>query len=99
MAKIYFVRHQAGGVLWETPFAESPSEGQIAAIKKLAAQSHGAAHPKTDEPYWLTVCEVDVLGSGDVPSVPDRAPGVSVNAAAVGEFQVSGVGTVSSKEV
>lgn len=97
MAKIYLVRHQAGGVLHDYPFAAPPSEKQLAALGKLCFQSHGAAHPKSKEPYWLKAVEVDVLGPNEVPAVPERSLSVA-NAAGAAEFSVTGTGTVTPGE-
>lgn len=94
MKSIYFVRHQAAGILTDYPFASAPSQAQLAALSKLCFQSHGAAHPKTKEPYWVRVVEVPVLGASDVPSVPDRSLSVA-NEAPVQKFSVSGTGTVT----
>lgn len=100
MAKVYFVRHQAAGVVWKFPFSEHPTETQVAAVAKDCFHDHGFGHSKTpDEPYWTTVVEVDVLGAEDAPTVRERslsvvsAPGVA--AADAPQLAVSGSGTVT----
>lgn len=101
MAKIYFLQHQAHGVVHEYPFAAPPTEEQTKAVRKFCFQLHGFSHAKTPkEPYWIKVLEIDVVGD-EVPEVPDRelsavssstkgAVMTSANAAAV-----SGTGRVS----
>lgn len=97
--KVYFVRHQAAGFVTKYPFAEHPSEAQVAAVAKECFQSFGFGHAKTpDEPYWTSVSEFDVLGPDEVPAVAERSLSVSSSVAAAGEFVVSGVGTVTPKE-
>lgn len=92
--KIYFLRHQADGVLHSFPFAKPPTEAQIAAVKKLCDRRHGNVHPKLKEPYWMIVEEVDVLGA-EVPEVPE--PGqVTASDAALQPMTVSGVGHVEN---
>lgn len=94
MASVFYVRHQAAGVVHEYPFANSPSEAQIAAVGTLCFQRWGANHPKSNEAYWLRVVEVPLLGARDVPEVPDRALSVA-SAAGVGEFVVDAKGEVT----
>lgn len=98
MAKVYFVRHQAAGVLWDSPFGATPSAGQVGALKERCEQRHGDSHPKSGEPYWLTIEEIQVLGDADMPDVSQSDGGVSSSASA-GEFVASGTGVVIPKEV
>jgi len=63
MAKVYFVRHQAAGYLTAFPFADPPTDAQIASIKKLCDMQHGTHHAKTEEPYWLKGVGIDLLDS------------------------------------
>lgn len=93
MAKVYFVRHQAAGILTDYPFASEPTAEQQEAVARLCFQRHGAVHPKSKEPYWLNVVALGVLGADDVPTVPERDLSVA-NAAGVDEFAVSGKGEV-----
>lgn len=73
MDKIFYVRHQAHGVVHEFPFAQSPSDEQIELVRKFCFQLHGFGHAKTpDEPYWVRIVEVAVFGPKDLPEVPDR---------------------------
>jgi hypothetical protein len=103
MAKIYFVRHQAHGVVHEFPFTEPPTQNQVAAVAKFCFQSHGFGHPKTpDQPYWTKVIERDVLGADEMPDVPERVLGpageAGVAVAEAGKVVVSGAGTVTGKQ-
>lgn len=100
MSKVYFVRHQAAGIVTKYPFAEHPSEEQVAAVAKECFQSFGFGHAKTpDAPYWTRVEPFDLLGPTDVPVVEERSlsvagsPGVGV--AAAPQFSVSGTGTIT----
>jgi hypothetical protein len=94
MKTIHFVRHQAAGILWEYPFAKAPTAEQVEALGRLCFQRHGENHPKSGESYWLTPIEINVLGSDEVPSVPERSLSV-VSEAGVPQFSVSAKGTVT----
>jgi len=101
MEKIFFVRHQAHGVVHQFPFAQHPTQEQVDAVKRYCFQLHGFGHPKTpEEPYWVRVVETPVLGD-ELPEVPERvlAPAgeQGVGRAATGELSVSGVGTITPK--
>jgi len=96
MAKIYFVRHQAEGLLTEFPFAEPPTDAQFSALAKLCFQRHGEKHRKTGETFWIKTVEVSVLGAGDVPEVPERSLTVASMAGLV-PVTVSGKGHVENK--
>lgn len=100
MAKIYFVRHQAHGIVHEFPFAEHPTQEQVAAVARFCFQSYGHGHPKTpDQPYWTKVVERDVLGPNDKPAVPERvlAPAgeKGVGKTEAGTIVASGTGLVT----
>jgi hypothetical protein len=102
MAKIYFVRHQAHGIVHEFPFAEAPTQNQVEVVARFCFQSHGFGHAKTpDQPYWTRVVEVDVLGPGELPAVPERvlAPAGEQGVArvAAGGAVISGSGTITPK--
>ena len=94
--KVYFFRHQAGGVVVQYPFAKPPTEAQQEAVARELFQTFGAEHPKTGEAYWLKVVEVDVLGPSDVPVVPERGLRVAVPSAAAGDMVASGTGNVAN---
>ncbi len=100
--KLYFVRHQAHGIVHEFPFAEAPTQNQVAAVAKHCFAIHGFGHKKTpDVPYWTKVVEIDVLGPDDMPVVKEPGP-VGVDAAGVGKAEAagpiaSGVGHVTTK--
>jgi hypothetical protein len=103
MAKIYFVRHQAHGVVYEYPFAEHPTQEQVAAVNRFCFNHHGFCHSKTPgEPYWTKVEEVDVVAPNGVPDVPERKLGPvgepGKGKAAAGEFGITGVGTITPKD-
>lgn len=102
MAKIYYVRHQAHGVVHEFPFAEQPTQEQVALVAKHCFALHGFGHPKTpDVPYFTRIEEAELLGASDMPAIKQpgpvaaRAPGALV-AEAAGPT-VSGVGHVTIK--
>ncbi len=106
LKKVYFIRHQAAGILTDVVFIGAPpsQEALDLAAKKLAAV-HGTTHPKSKEPYWLTVQEgVGAFPEGtDVGAMPDAklpeppaANGVgSEGASGLPRFEVSGTGTVT----
>lgn len=101
MAKIYFVRHQAHGIVHEYPFAQHPTQNQIDAVRRYCFQAHGFGHAKTpDEPYWMKVVEVEVLGD-EIPDVPERVLGPAgedgVGRAEGPKVFVSGAGTITQK--
>jgi hypothetical protein len=90
MAKLYFIRHQAHGIVHEFPFSEHPSQNQVAAVAKYCFGIHGFGHVETE-----------VLGRDDMPAVADPGP-VGVDAAGAGNVvspgrTVSGVGHVTEK--
>lgn len=96
MAKVYIVRHQAAGYLATQPFSEPPTDEQVEALRRQCHQSFGASHSKTPgEPYWMKVVEFDLLDKSSVIDVPERSLSLA-NEAGVGEFGVSGVGTVTN---
>lgn len=103
MAKVFYLRHQAAGILTQFPFVETPSETQIAAIKALCDDAHGELHAKTDEPYWLKVVEATMFGPTDMPEPPDpRPPSERVSGAGgagVGQISAQGFGRVENREV
>lgn len=106
--KVYFLRHQAGGVLHQYPFAAPPTPEQKAAVWKECFQSHGDLHPKEHlnedgattyrKPYWTfedprSLVVVDLLKTTDVPEVEDRDLR-RINEAAASAPVGSGTGTV-----
>lgn len=104
MAKVYFVRHQAHGVVDEFPFASHPTQEQVARVAKYCFQAHGFGHPKTpNEPYWTKVVDVDVLGPDELPAFKDRelqsigAGDVGSLETALGGALISGAGTITPK--
>ncbi len=99
MAKVYFVRHQAAGILTDYPFSQSPTQEQQDRLATLCFQRHGLTHKKTNEPYWLNVVELETLGLDDLPEI--EPPSLSVvNEAKVGsdKFSVAATGTVTPQK-
>jgi len=94
--KVYFVRHQAAGVVHQFPFAQEPSAEQVALVREHCAQSFGTEHDKLGE-FWTKVVSVDVLGPGEMPVVIARGV-ANAGVAPVGEFTVRGVATVTPAE-
>lgn len=95
MTKVYFVRHQAHGILPGFVFGQPPTAKQQDAIARICAATHGSAHPKTKEPYWFKVVEVSVLGADAEIATPELR-GVSSNEAALPAPTVEGVGHVEN---
>jgi hypothetical protein len=94
MTSVFYVRHQAAGVMHEFPFRSPPTEEQQAAIARLCFQRCGGTHPKTNEPYWVRIVEIPLLSAADVPEVPERSLSVATTAG-VGEFVVAARGEVT----
>lgn len=95
--KVFFLRHQAGGVLHEHPFAARPTEAQLAPLRAMCAWRHGEKHPRSGQPYWSDVVAVDVLGPGDVPHFePPTATSTSSGhgSGSFGDLKAHGVGRV-----
>lgn len=69
MSSIYFLRHQAAGILTGYPFAQPPTAEQRKPIEAMLRAAHGPKHPKTSEPYWVTVVECPIVQPGDLPVV------------------------------
>lgn len=109
MAKIYYLRHQAHGVVYDFPFAEPPSEQQHAAVERFCFQKHGGMHSK-GSPYWMRLVEVNLLGAGDVPDVPERdlkqlnmgqglvGDGIRGDGGAETNYKAFGTGSVTNPE-
>ena len=96
MAKVFFVRHQAAGVMHEFPFADHPSNAQLVAVLKIAEQRHGASHPKTKEAYWARVVDLDLIGD-EVPEVAEQSPDTA-NIAGFGKISAEGRMHVTPRE-
>ncbi len=99
MKKIYFVRHQAHGIVSEFPFLKHPTQTQVEAVRKFCFNIHGFGHAKTpDQPYWTKVVEVNTVGD-EVPEVPDREltvvgkPGAATSSTS--QFSVEGTGVIT----
>lgn len=59
MATLYFIRHQAAGILHEQFFVDPPQQAQIDAIVAQCESRHGKEHPKSGQPYWAKVIKID----------------------------------------
>ena len=97
--KIYFVRHQAAGVVSKYPFAEPPTEEQITAVCRECEPHWGAEHPKTGEAYWAIPVEAELLGPTDIPKPPEPEQPSAESAAAMPQFVASGTGTVTPQTI
>lgn len=98
--KIFFVRHQAGGLMHEAPFLNEPTAEQIASVVRLATARHGERHPKTGEPYWARVEERRVLNEGELLPLPEPRAASGAAVARIGEppIELSGTGSVQNPE-
>ena len=73
--EVFFIRHQAAGVIWQTPFAQPPTVQQFEAIRTHVERTTGRVHPKTGEVFWLKVVAVRVLEPSDtIESAPPKEP-------------------------
>lgn len=95
---LYFVRHQAEGVVWRYPFLTPPTDAQKQAVFALCTASHGVAHPKTREAYWVQVVEVPALNEGEMPPEPSAPEPPGVSRIGLEEYELSGVGHVENPE-
>lgn len=100
MAKLFFIRHQAAGVLFQFPFAQAPTQAQRVAVERFCVQQNGVSHSKTPGvPYWTRVVELDVLGPNDIPDVPEHTLSiVSSGGGNADKFIVDGQGHVGSRD-
>lgn len=97
--KIYFVKHQAHGVVWEYPFAESPTEAQQERVWQFCFGIHGASHQKTPgEPYWQHIVSSEVLGPDGVPAYEPPGLKMATSVSQAGEVTVTGRATVTPRE-
>jgi hypothetical protein len=96
MAKIYLLRHQAHGYAVSYPFSSPPTEGQLGPVRALLAAVHGHKHPKSGEPFWDRVEEIEVLGPSDVPkvSLPGEEPAAGRGAGEFTDLKAEGRGSV-----
>lgn len=92
--KVYYVRHQAGGVCTEYPFSLPPSELQVKAVERIMAARHGARHAKTKKVYWTRVVEAEMLGPNDVPQPPATGSPAGSGGAEMVDLVAAGEGQV-----
>lgn len=92
--KVFFLRHQAEGVLHAYPFATRPTPEQCAPLLEACAQKWGAGHPKTGEPFGFWIVELEAIAEGELPKLPEpprAAPSVQ-------PFTVSAVAHVENPQ-
>ncbi len=56
--RVFFVRHQAAGLLHMYPFVAQPTEKQLATLAQLCTARCGA----NDDGWWMQVVSVDSVG-------------------------------------
>ena len=78
MSATYFFRHQALGVDSARPMASAPGNAELAAFAVEMEERFGATHPKTGEPYWIKVLEVE---NGETRTVAGLCGGAPVDGA------------------
>jgi hypothetical protein len=88
--KLYFVRHQAAGVLHDTPFAAPPSGTELALLLARCEASHGKTHPKTGAAYWAKVICVDTDKPVDHPERSRTHGGVNGESCAEADAKSAG---------
>ena len=97
--KVYYLRHQAGGILTDYPFSKPPTGEQTKAISALMAATHGTKNKKDGADYWMIVVEKTVLEPNDIPAVTlptaDSAKGSSASVE-MGRVEVTATGTVTN---
>ena len=71
---VFFVRHQAHGVLYDMPFAAPPTAEQLSRIEALMRTRYGDTSMVTDEPYWMRVVSYPFV-DGSVAELNESAPG------------------------
>lgn len=55
---MFYYRHQAGGVLHESPFSSMPTDAELAPLRAAMLEKWGATHPKTGAAFWDRIEEV-----------------------------------------
>lgn len=102
--KIYFYRHQAGGLLSQYPLSAPPSEDDLAALRQLMRVRHGTHHPKTKTLYWEKIVELECIDRGQLSKLlKEQATAAEAGAkagaaeASLQSVSVSGTGTVEVK--
>ncbi len=94
--KIYFIKHQAHGVVWEYPFSADPTEAQLERVWQYCFSIHGASHQKTPgEPYWQQVVSSEVLGPDAAPAFEPAGLKMKTSTSSAGEVLVTGKATVT----
>ena len=111
MARVYLLRHQIAGVLWQYPFGAAPTAAQVSAVQTWC-DTKWPNHPKyreDDDTYkdvkpWLKLAVGDdgeeglaVVGA-EMPKLPKpgKASGQVANIADANAPKVSGKGTVTN---
>lgn len=107
--KIYYLRHQAAGVISESPFTSPPTPEQLAPlIEKIRKKferpdegDDGTKHPKTKKPYLMKIIEVDTDKPGEDPVTVGGVNGESaaeIDALAAGACPIRDSGRKRSLE-
>lgn len=89
---VFFVRHQAAGVVHQFAFLREPTDAQVAQVVAYCRSvGHAEGHPKSpDEPYWTRVVESPLLPQSAVawePAAPNQARSLA-------QFGSHGVGRI-----
>ena len=88
--KLYFLRHQAAGILHDAPFSAPPTQAEIAPLLNRCATSHGNTHHKTGEDYWTKVICVDTSLPVDHPDRTCTHGGARGESAAEADAKAAG---------
>lgn len=92
--KVFFLRHQAEGVLHAYPFATRPSPEQLQPLLEACERKWGPGHPKTGDPFSFFIVELDAIAEGELPKLPEPP----VAAPSVQPFTISAVGHVENPQ-
>lgn len=95
MSEVFYVRHQAHGIVHEFPFSARPTAEQFAAVARFCFQIWGHGPQRTPGvAYTMGIASVPLLGAEDVPVVAARALS-SARSLGATEFEVRGRGHVT----
>ena len=67
--KLYYLRHQAAGILHAHPFTSEPTAEELEPLLTKCRAAHGDKHPKTGVEYWTKVVEIDTDKPGEMRTV------------------------------
>lgn len=57
--KVFYLRHQAAGVIFDHPFMLAPTPEELAPVLARCVDGHGEVFAKTGEKYWAKVICVE----------------------------------------